>query len=127
REHSRAIASAVLDIVERWQRRFRETLGRRLVFAADEYYVIAARSFPVAEDYEGFPQHENGIGMARAFEADVRAVLAGEPAAGVGPRAGFFAWVEGAPADGDRAPRQRAPPPARRRPHRDSARPAPRS
>ncbi|HMF81694.1 MAG TPA: DUF512 domain-containing protein [Acidimicrobiia bacterium] len=122
REHSRAIASAVLDIVERWQRRFRETLGRRLVFAADEYYVIAARSFPVAEDYEGFPQHENGIGMARAFEADVRAVLAGEPAAGVGPRAGFFAWVEGAPADGYRAPRQRAAPNAARRAVRGSGR-----
>ena len=43
--------------------------------------------------------------MARAFEADVRAALAGEPAAGVGPRAGFFAWVDGAPAEGYRAPR----------------------
>jgi len=46
-----------------------------------------------------------GIGMARAFETDVRAALAGESAAGVGPRAGFFAWVDGAPADGYRAPR----------------------
>src|SRR5213076_2806304 len=58
-----------------------------------------------ADDYESFPQHENGIGMARAFEADVRSALAGAPAAGVGPRAGFFAWVDGAPADGYRAPR----------------------
>ena len=43
--------------------------------------------------------------MARAFEADVRAALEGAPAAGIGPRAGFFAWVDGAPADGYRAPR----------------------
>ncbi|HYV58800.1 MAG TPA: DUF512 domain-containing protein [Acidimicrobiia bacterium] len=107
REHTTAAASAVLDTVERWQYRFQAALGRRLVFAADEYYVLARRSFPVAGNYEGFPQHENGIGMARAFEADVHAALVGEPAAGVGPRAGFFAWVDGAPADGYRAPRGR--------------------
>jgi putative radical SAM enzyme (TIGR03279 family) len=105
REHTAAGARAVLDTVERWQRRFQDALGRRLVFAADEYYVLGGRSFPAECDYEGFPQHENGIGMARAFEADARAALAGEPAAGVGPRAGFFAWVDGAPADGYRAPR----------------------
>jgi hypothetical protein len=43
--------------------------------------------------------------MARAFEAEVRAALAGEQRAVVGPRPGFFAWVEGAPAEGYRAPR----------------------
>jgi len=108
REHTTAGAGAVLDTVERWQRRFQDALGRRIAFAADEYYVLAGRPFPVVHDYEGFPQHENGIGMARAFEADVRAAVAGEPAAGVGPRAGFFAWVDGAPADGYRAPRHAA-------------------
>ncbi len=104
-EHTAAAAGAVLDTVGRWQSRFRDALGRRLAFAADEYYVLAGRPFPDADDYESFPQHENGIGMARAFEADVHAALAGAPAAGVGPRAGFFAWVDGAPADGYRAPR----------------------
>jgi NifB/MoaA-like Fe-S oxidoreductase len=104
-EHTAAAAAAVLDTVGRWQSRFRDALGRRLAFAADEYYVLAGRPFPDSDDYESFPQHENGIGMARAFEADVRAALAGAPAAGVGPRAGFFAWVDGAPADGYRAPR----------------------
>ncbi len=109
REHTAAGAGAVIDTVERWQWRFQDSLGRRLVFAADEYYVLAGRRFPGAGDYEGFLQHENGIGMARAFEADVRAALAGAPAAGVGPRAGFFAWVDGAPADGYRAPRRGSP------------------
>ena len=104
-EHTADAAGAVLDVVGRWQSRFSDALGRRLAFAADEYYVLAGRPFPDAGQYEGFPQHENGIGMARAFEADVRAVLAGAPAAGIGPRAGFFAWVDGAPADGYRAPR----------------------
>jgi putative radical SAM enzyme (TIGR03279 family) len=108
REHTTAVAGTVVDAVERWQLRFGDALGRRLVFAADEYYVLAARPFPVAGDYEGFPQHENGIGMARAFEADVHAALAGAPDAGTGTRAGFFAWVDGAPAGGYRAPRHDA-------------------
>jgi len=104
-EHTAAAAGAVLDTVGRWQSRFRDALGRRLAFAADEYFVLAGRPFPHADHYESFPQHENGIGMARAFESDVRAALAGESGPGIGPRAGFFAWVDGAPADGYRAPR----------------------
>ncbi len=45
--------------------------------------------------------------MARQFEADVRAALDGSAVAGEGrgTHAGFFAWVEGAPAEGYRAPR----------------------
>jgi putative radical SAM enzyme (TIGR03279 family) len=105
RAHTTAEATAVLETVARWQERFRDALGRRIVFAADEYYVLAQRPFPDPAAYEGFPQHENGIGMVRAFESDVHAALRGEQAARLGPRAGFFAWVDGAPPDGYRAPR----------------------
>ena len=55
-----------------WQGVFLRVLGRRLVFAADEYYLLAGRPFPPADAYEGFPMHEDGIGMARAFEAGGR-------------------------------------------------------
>src|SRR5215207_9937730 len=40
-EHTPDAAAAVLDIVGRWQARFSDALGRRLAFAADEYYVLA--------------------------------------------------------------------------------------
>jgi hypothetical protein len=50
-------------------------------------------------------QHENGIGMARTFEAEVVAALAGVDIPVTGTRSGFFAAVEGAPAEGYRAPR----------------------
>jgi len=112
RQHTMADATTVLETVASWQARFQHALGRRLVFAADEYYVIAQRSFPQSAEYEGFPQHENGIGMVRAFEADVQAALRGEHGAGMGPRAGFFAWVDGAPPDGYRAPRTESEPTA---------------
>jgi putative radical SAM enzyme (TIGR03279 family) len=105
RPHTASEAARTLDAVEAWQTRFQRALGRRLVYAADEFYLLADRSFPTADEYDGFPQHENGIGMATAFAAEVRAAAAGEPVTGTGPHAGFFAWVDGAPADGYRAPR----------------------
>jgi hypothetical protein len=73
-----------------------------MVYAADEYYLMAERPFPAASTYEGFPQHENGLGMARAFEA----AFGGDEHAALGVRPGFFAAVDGAPASGYRAPRQ---------------------
>ena len=105
RHHTPTEVRAVLATVERWQARFLDAVGRRLVHAADEYYVLAGRAFPPAAHYDGFPQHENGIGMARAFGDEVRDAVAGHTGPGTGPRAGFFAWVDGAPAAGYRAPR----------------------
>jgi putative radical SAM enzyme (TIGR03279 family) len=106
RPHTLAEGQAVVDVVERWQVQYLGALGRRLVYASDEYYLLADRPFPTLDDYDGCSQHENGIGMARTFEAEVRAALAGADVAGTGPRTGFFAWVDGAPAEGYRAPRQ---------------------
>ncbi len=101
RPHTDDEARAVVETVERWQQTFLDVLGRRLVFAADEYYLQAGLPFPEPEAYEGFPQHENGIGIARTFEAE----FFGRADTATGVRPGFFAWVEGAPAEGYRAPR----------------------
>ncbi|HZD64648.1 MAG TPA: DUF512 domain-containing protein [Acidimicrobiales bacterium] len=101
RSHTVEEAAAVLDVVGEWQEVYRAVLGRRLVFAADEYYLLAGRPFPGALAYEGFPQHENGVGMATAFEA----AFAGDARAAWGARAGFFSWVDGAPAWGYRGDR----------------------
>jgi len=107
RPHTTGEADAVLDTVARTQDLCLDALGRRLIFASDEYYLMAGRSFPAAEAYEGYPQHENGIGMVRAFEA----AFEGDPGSAHGVRPGFFAWVDGAPPDGYRA--RRATPSAR--------------
>jgi NifB/MoaA-like Fe-S oxidoreductase len=117
RAHTTAEAAAVLDVVEHWQSVFLATLGRRLVHAADEYHLLAGRPFPAAEVYEGFAMHEDGIGMARTFEAELLG-LADEP---TGVQNGFFAWVDGAPAEGYRAPRN----PAASTALRSNAAPAP--
>ena len=104
REHTREEARQVVQLVERWQRIFLDHLGHRMVFAADEYYLMAGREFPPGEDYEGFGLHEDGIGMARTFEWE----FDGRLAVPTGPQSGFFAAVDGAPAEGYRAPRNPA-------------------
>ena len=101
RPHSRAEAVAVLDAVGAWQGAFGSVLGRRMVFAADEYYLLAGRELPPAADYEGFDMHEDGVGIARSFVEE----FMGRSAEPTGVQAGFFSWVDGAPAAGYRAPR----------------------
>ncbi len=101
RPHRPEEAAAVIEVVASWQASFLELLGRRLVYAADEYYLLAGREFPPADIYDGFPMHEDGIGMARNFELEFAGVGQDE----LTPQAGFFASVDGAPAEGYRAPR----------------------
>ena len=93
RFHTVAEAQAVVDIVDDWQDIFEATLGKRMVYAADEYYLMAQRPFPPAERYDGFPMHEDGIGMARTFEAEFH----GRSAEATGVRRGFFAAVDAPP------------------------------
>ncbi|HLM16338.1 MAG TPA: DUF512 domain-containing protein [Acidimicrobiia bacterium] len=90
RLHTQAEADRVVDIVERWQATFESVLGRRMVFAADEYYLMTGRPFPPAATYEGFPMHEDGIGMARTFELE----FTGQAGAATGVRSGFFSAVD---------------------------------
>ena len=101
RPHTVGEAAAVVAAVHDWQDVFLATLGHRLVFAADEYYLLAHEPFPAPEAYEGFPMHEDGVGMARTFELEFTGAVS-QP---TGVATGFFAWVDGAPPEGYRAPR----------------------
>jgi len=101
RPHTPSEAASVIDAVEDWQEIFLAVVGRRVVFAADEYYLMAGRPFPEASAYEEFAMHEDGVGMARTFERE----FMGEVDRPTGVATGFFAWVDGAPAEGYRAPR----------------------
>ncbi len=65
RTFTREDAEAAIDLVHAHQARLRKEKKTRLVFAADEMYVLAGREVPPAAAYEGFPQYENGIGMLR--------------------------------------------------------------
>jgi len=93
RAHTLDEARAVVDTVADWQDVFQTTLGKRMVYAADEYYLMARRPFPDAERYDGFHMHEDGIGMARTFEAE----FYGRAESITGVQRGFFAAVDAPP------------------------------
>lgn len=65
--YNKETAGEVLDIIEKWQGRFKAELGRELVFAGDEFYIMAEREFPGYDEYQGFPQLENGVGMCASL------------------------------------------------------------
>lgn len=105
RNHTPHEAAEVVEAVDRWQSIYMAALGRRLVYASDEYYLIAQRDFPTAETYGDFPMFEDGVGMARSFETEFR--YGNAPSRTVS--SGFFASVDGAPPTGYRSNRTSTP------------------
>ncbi len=69
-----AEAGAVLRAIHGWQADFLAARGTRLVFAADELYLQAGEPLPPAAAYEGFPVVEDGVGLVRRFEDELRAL-----------------------------------------------------
>ncbi len=60
-------AAATLDLVTRMGDENKRKLGRRIVFASDEFYLLAGRALPDAAFFEDFAQLENGVGMLSLF------------------------------------------------------------
>ena len=101
RPHTRPEAAGVLDLVDRFGDASIAITGRRRIYAADEYYLLANRPFPPLDHYEDLTQVENGIGMSAAFRTELhegRRVTTGH-------EGGFFQAVDGAPPWGYRAVR----------------------
>jgi len=60
-------AGPILIQISDWQREFRRQRGLNLVYASDEWYLLAGLEVPPSEEYDGFPQLENGVGLTRVF------------------------------------------------------------
>ncbi|MEN8233984.1 MAG: DUF512 domain-containing protein [Actinomycetota bacterium] len=104
RVHTPEEAMADLEIVHFWQGEGLRRVGRRLFFASDELYLVAGVDVPETNDYEGFTQHENGIGMVRAFTNELVAIEAGGDAHLPG-LTGEWRTIPSAPSEGYRSPR----------------------
>jgi NifB/MoaA-like Fe-S oxidoreductase len=77
RRVGKAEARQTIALVSEFQMRWLKTLNRRMVFASDEFYLLAEVEFPAEQDYEGYPQLQNGIGLARKFIDEVKAASCG--------------------------------------------------
>jgi putative radical SAM enzyme (TIGR03279 family) len=65
-------AADTLDRLAKLRREFRKTIGRTLIFPADELFLLAGRKLPGTAFYEDFPQIQNGVGLTRVMLADWR-------------------------------------------------------
>jgi len=75
RTFTRDEASSLIDEIEARQKKFFSKIGTRFVFLADEWYTLCGRTLPAYDDYEGFPQIENGVGLLRLFEGEMLEAL----------------------------------------------------
>lgn len=60
-------AARVIDLIEPIGARLRDELGMTFVYPSDEFYILAGRPVPPAEQYDDMPQYTNGVGMVRDF------------------------------------------------------------
>lgn len=65
-------AKHLIEQVERWQKIMMEKHGIHFVHASDEWYILAGRNMPEEGRYDGYLQLENGVGMMRLLETEVK-------------------------------------------------------
>lgn len=65
----------LLEFIHDKQRKYLLEKETRFVYAADEFYVLASEKIPSTEEYEGFPQIENGVGLMRKFLNEITTSL----------------------------------------------------
>ncbi len=61
-------AELVIDTIESYQQEFYDKFGLHFIHASDEWYIMANREFPKEEQYDGYIQLENGVGMMRLLQ-----------------------------------------------------------
>lgn len=76
-------AVQVIEQIERWQKRIYEKYQTHFIHASDEFYLLAGQAMPEEERYDGYLQLENGVGMLRLLENEVRKALEGREDDGV--------------------------------------------
>lgn len=64
-------AAEVIRIIRKWQEICLQYFDTRFVYASDEWFLTAGLPIPSEDEYEGYPQIENGVGMIRSLTQEV--------------------------------------------------------
>lgn len=64
-------ASETIDQIHELEKKYLKKLGTRFAFLSDEFYIIAKRPLLEYDEYEGFVQFEDGVGMIRKMGTEV--------------------------------------------------------
>ncbi len=73
--YDRESSAKVIELIDKYNDEFREKSGKGFVYAADEFYVLARKTVPSSEYYDGYPQIENGVGLVTSFKDEIDMVL----------------------------------------------------
>ena len=65
-------AKKVLDLIHGWQEKVCQEYGIHFIHASDEWYILAGYELPEEGRYDGYLQLENGVGMMRLLETEVK-------------------------------------------------------
>ena len=61
-------AIEVLELIHKWQKEIYEKWGTHFIHASDEWYILAGQELPDEDNYDGYLQLENGVGMLRLLK-----------------------------------------------------------
>ncbi len=64
-------ASETIDQIDKLQAKFLKELKTRFAFLSDEFYIIAKRPLLKYDEYEGFIQFEDGVGMITKMGTEI--------------------------------------------------------
>lgn len=79
RPYTREEAAEVIDLIHSFGDKAIKIRGSRCFYPSDEFFLIAGRELPEYDYYEDFPQIENGVGMFRNLEEELRYALEEAP------------------------------------------------
>ena len=73
--YTRETAEQTLQQIEAFGETFLRERGSRVVYASDEFYLMAGRPIPQPEFYEDFAQLENGVGLLSSLREEFQFAL----------------------------------------------------
>ena len=68
-------SAEVIKTVEKLQKNYFEKCGRNFVYLSDEFYIMAKQNTPDGEEYDGFPQIENGVGLCTSLKEEFESAI----------------------------------------------------
>lgn len=68
-------AKQVVEITERWGDKLAENNESRIVYASDEFYLLAGLPIPEPEFYGDFDQLDNGVGLLALLQQEFRSAM----------------------------------------------------
>jgi putative radical SAM enzyme (TIGR03279 family) len=63
-----------LEQIKYWQQKAKDKYGENIIYAADEFYLNTNYELPDYEEYNDFPQLENGIGLTALMNEELKSV-----------------------------------------------------